>query len=245
MSDKLTKKKLSIFFKILAHHRIGDLTACHASILSNDKKSFFTNCHGHLFEEIRPKDLIKVKFNENRKKIFNKVNIAGYYIHRNIHLLKKVKIGAILHTHSENGIAISCLKRGFITNLNQSSMRFHGAVKYIGHGGMAINQEIGKLIAGLIDKNTRLIILRNHGVIILGETIEELHHLTFHFEKCASVQLKLMNKVKDLTLVNNNISKITAKQHKGFGPRGKLMWWPVGGMSWQASLRVLKKLRKI
>ena len=48
-----------------------------------------------------------------------------------------------------------------------------------------------KKIANKLKSETRVIILRNHGVIILGKTIEELFHLTFHFEKCASIQLKL------------------------------------------------------
>ena len=52
MSDLLLKKKLANFYKILAYHRIGDLTANHASILSHDKNSFYTNQHAHLFEEI-------------------------------------------------------------------------------------------------------------------------------------------------------------------------------------------------
>ena len=112
MSDRLSKIKLANFYKILAYHNIGDLTANHASILSQDKKSFFTNQHEHLFEEITPKNLIKVSLFEKRKNILNKVNIAGYYIHRNIHL-SKYEPEAILHTHSENAVAISSLKDGF------------------------------------------------------------------------------------------------------------------------------------
>ena len=232
MSDNSLKSKLTNFYKILAYHKIGDLTANHASILSKDKKSFYTNQHVHLFEEINTKNLIKVNLFEKNKKILRKVNIAGYYIHRNIHL-SKYEPEAILHTHSENAVAISCLKKGFLTNLNQSSMRFHNAVEYADYNTMAINQAEGKKFSNLLKLETRLIILRNHGVIILGKTIEELFHLTFHFEKCASIQLKLNNQKDNVNLVSDKISSITAKHHKGFGP--------VGSMSWNASLRVLKK----
>ena len=40
MSDKLAKEKLSNYFKLLAYHKISDLTANHASILSSNKNIF-------------------------------------------------------------------------------------------------------------------------------------------------------------------------------------------------------------
>jgi len=232
VTDSSIKKKFANFYKILSYHNIGDLTANHASILCSDKKSFFTNQHAHLFEEITNKNLIKVSLFEKNKNILNKVNIAGYYIHRNLHL-SKFRPKAILHTHSENAVAISSLKNGFLTKLNQSSMRFYRAVEYVDYNGMAINQKEGKKIANKLKHNTRIIILRNHGIIILAKTIEELFHLTFHFEKCASIQLKSNNQKKNIKLVSDRIANITYKMHKGFGP--------VGQLSWNASLRVLKK----
>jgi len=232
MSDIKLKKKLAEFYKILSYHKIGDLTANHASILSTDKKNFYTNQHAHLFEEINTKNLIKVNLFEKNKDILNKINIAGYYIHRNLHL-SKYEPNAILHTHTENAVAISCLKEGFLTKLNQSSMRFYKAVEYVDYNKIAINQEEGKQIANKLKANTRIIVLRNHGVIILGKTFEELFHLTFHFEKCASIQLKLINQKNNINFVSDKIVKATSKMHKGFGPIGKL--------SWNASLRVLKK----
>ena len=146
--------------------------------------------------------------------------------------MSKYEPKAILHTHSENAVAISCLKGGFLTKLNQSSMRFYKSVEYVDYNAMAINQDEGKKIANKIKLDTRVVILRNHGVIILGETIEELFHLTFHFEKCASIQLKLSEQKSNIKLVSDKLANITSKMHKGFGP--------VGGLSWKASLRVIK-----
>ena len=118
-----------------------------------------------------------------------------------------------------------------MTNLNQSSLRFYKSVEYVDYNAIAINQAEGKKIANKLKLNTRLIILRNHGIIVLGNSIEELFHLTFHFEKCASIQLKLAN--KKIKLVSKKISELTYKMHKSFKP--------VGELSWNASMRVIKK----
>ena len=78
-------------------------------------------------------------------------------------------------------------------------------------------------------------IVKNHGNIILANTIEELHHLTFHFEKCCDIQLKILNSKSRYRLVNNKIALHTSKQHTHFGPVGK--------MSWEASMRKIKKYK--
>ena len=233
-ADKDNIKKLCIFFKLLEMHKISDLTANHASVLSSDKDQFYTNQHKFLFSEMTPKNILKVRFNETRKNILNKINIAGYQIHRFLHM-SKAKPGAILHSHSVNAVAVSCLKTGFIENLNQSSMRFYKKVKYIDFGSMAVTEKIGKSIARVVDEDTRLIILKNHGNIILAKTIEELHHLTFHFEKCCDIQLKILKSKSRYSLVNHKIALHTSKQHTHFGPVGK--------MSWEASMRKIKKYK--
>ena len=226
--DKKNVKKISDFFKVLDLHKISDLTANHVSILASNQKSFFTNQHKHLFSQVSPKNLINVNFYEKDKKILKQVNIAGYQLHRFLHM-SKAKPFAILHSHSVNAVAISCLKEGFIEKLNQSSMRFFKKVKYIKYGSMAVTEKIGKQVADKVGEETRLIILKNHGNIILAKSIEELQHLTFHFEKCCEIQLKIMNSKFNFNLVSDSIAAKTAKQHTQFGPVGK--------MSWKASIK--------
>lgn len=231
MPNKLIKKNLEYLFKILDSYGIGDLTANHASILDNEKKGFFINQHKHLFSQINSKNLVHIKLKDIFSNKYNTVNKAGFYIHQNLHS-SAARPKVILHTHSVNAIAISCLKKGFDEKLNQSSMRFFNKVKYFNYGGMFIEDKEGKKLKNLINKNTKLIILKNHGIIILGNTIQELFHLTFHFEKCAEVQLKIINE-KNKNLVSNKMANLTSKQHLGFGP--------VGNMSWDAAVKLLKK----
>ena len=75
-------------------------------------------------------------------------------------------------------------------------MRFFDRVEYLDYSGMVIDQKIGIKLSDKIKKNTKVIILKNHGSIIFADTIEELFHLTFHFEKCCSIQLSITNQGK-------------------------------------------------
>lgn len=216
------KKELVNLFYILNKMNIGDLTANHASVLSKKKDGFYINKHKYLFSQINYNNLSFVKLNDDFNKKYKEINKAGFFIHKYLH--KSIaKPKAILHTHSINSVAISLLKNGFNEKLNQSSMRFYKRVKYFNYNGMVMNQEEGQKLLKLVDKNTKLIVLKNHGLIIIANTIDELFHLTFHFEKCAEIQLKLINN-SNLTKVSNQISAITCKQHESFGEVGKMSW---------------------
>ena len=215
------KKELSNLFYILNKYGIGDLTANHASILTKNKKGYLTNKHKLLFSQITPKNLIHVNLRDNYNKKYKEVNKAGFYIHKFLHL-SKAKPLAILHTHTVNGVAISCLKKGFNEKLNQSSMRFFNRIEYFNYNGMVIDNREGKKLKNLVKENTKLIILKNHGVIILGKTIDELFHLTFHFEKCCEIQLKFNN--ERFNSVSDKIARLTCAQHEGFGKVGEMSW---------------------
>lgn len=71
-------------------------------------------------------------------------------------------------------------------------MRFFRRIEYHNYAGMLIDKKIAKIIK----KNTKVIILKNHVSIIFTDTIEELFHLTFHFEKYCNIQLSIKNQNK-------------------------------------------------
>ena len=235
MNKKIDKQKqLEVLFKVIDHYNLSDLTANHASILSSDKKGFYINKHKYLFSEIKKNNLNYVNLKDDYGVRYKEVNKAGFYIHKFLHNCV-AKPSAILHTHSINGVAISCLKDGFNEKLNQSSMRFYKRVEYVNYDGMVMNAKIAKNLSSKVKKNTKIIVLKNHGIIGIANDIEELFHLTFHFEKCSEIQLKLTS-IKELNKTSEKVSKLTCNQHESFGK--------VGNMSWKASLRVIQNNNK-
>ena len=58
--DKKHKTDLVTLFKILDYHNLSDLTANHASVISDDKKSFYMNQHKYLFSQVSVKNLVKL-----------------------------------------------------------------------------------------------------------------------------------------------------------------------------------------
>ena len=218
----MEKKELVHLFYILDKMNMGDLTANHASLFSKEKKGFFINKHQYLFSQIKTTNLSFVKLKDQFQKKHKEINKAGFFIHQYLHS-SKAKPNAILHTHSINSVAISAIKNGFNEKLNQSSMRFFKRIKYFDYNGMVMDKKEGLKLQKLVDRDTKLIILKNHGIIIIANTIDELFHLTFHFEKCAEIQLKIDSR-SSLVKVSDKIAKLTCNQHQGFGKVGQMSW---------------------
>ena len=100
----------------------------------------------------------------------------------------------------------------------------------------ATRADYGKLKSLILEtqklKNikTYVLVAGMHNLNFFGNTIEELFHLTFHFEKCCSIQLAIPSKNK-INLVSDKIAEKTCNQHEGFGL--------VGSMSWAASKKLI------
>ena len=111
------KSDLVHLFKVLDYFNLNDLTANHASLISSNNKGFFINQHKHFFSQVKSGSLVYVDLDEKFSRKYSNVNKAGFQIHRFIHN-SKFKPKAILHTHSVNSVAISCLKEGFPCSVN-------------------------------------------------------------------------------------------------------------------------------
>ena len=114
------------------------------------------------------------------RNILNKINIAGYQIHRFLHM-SKAKPGAILHSHSVNAVAVSCLKNG-LEILIQDSAMFHNRISYHDWEGMSTSTEECESISRDLGNNNSMI-LRNHGLLTAGKTIGEAFMLMYYLDR--------------------------------------------------------------
>lgn len=98
-------------------------------------------------------------------------NAAGFLIHAALHK-RRPDVHAACHAHTPHGRAYSAFART-LPMTTQDVCKFynrHGV--YESYGGVVLAQEEGDLIANALgDKNMGLI-LRNHGLLTVGETVD-------------------------------------------------------------------------
>jgi ribulose-5-phosphate 4-epimerase/fuculose-1-phosphate aldolase len=114
------------------------------------------------------------------------INLAGFVTHSAIH--GRIK-GAhcVMHTHTTTGSAVACLEEG-LSHDSFYGAQLHGRVAYHVFEGVTVNsEEQARMIASIGDQ--RVVILRNHGLLTWGETLEEAFMWLWLLQRACDIQV--------------------------------------------------------
>lgn len=143
------------------------------------------------FADITVSDLVLVTEDATVLQGTHSVNAAGFAIHSEIHQAHPW-INAVCHAHSTAGKAYSAFGRP-LPPLMQDALKFYGAKQSIlrEYGGPVLSTDEGKAIAGVITAETNVVILKNHGLLSVGTTIDEAAYWFCAFDRCCQAQLMI------------------------------------------------------
>mmetsp|Transcript_46636 Transcript_46636/g.59907 ORF Transcript_46636/g.59907 Transcript_46636/m.59907 type:complete len:305 (-) Transcript_46636:241-1155(-) len=193
------REDLAAAFRLV--HMYGwspDLIYNHISVRLPSKEDdtrslFLINPYGLGYEEITASSLVTIDQEGNvvdKGSSTGKVNAAGFVVHSAVHNSRH-DLHAVMHTHQSDTAAVSTLKCGLLP-LTQDSMVF-GNVTYHDYEGIAINQEECIRFANDLGLESKVMILRNHGILISGSTIAEMFTLAYFVHKACTIQIKSLS----------------------------------------------------
>ena len=190
--DSKIREKLAICYRVLAKQKMDDLTYTHLSARSSKGDTFFIYPFGTIFSEVSAKSLLEVtldgKVIQGSEDQYNK---TGYITHSNIYKNRK-DINAILHLHTTAGVAVSAMKFGLLP-ISQFALHLYDRVSYHDYDSLILEDDKhGDQLVKDLGKN-KVMILRNHGTITCGSTIEEAMFYTHHLEQACKVQVKALS----------------------------------------------------
>jgi ribulose-5-phosphate 4-epimerase/fuculose-1-phosphate aldolase len=182
------KQRLALAFRIFGRLGFDEGVAGHITARDpGDPDRFWVNPFGLSFKLITADDLICVDHSGAVVEGTWPVNQAAFAIHSAIHAARPDVIAAA-HSHSKSGRAWSTLGRT-LEPLTQDSCIFHGDhVLYDDYRGVVNDVEEGKRIAHALGGN-KAAILKNHGILTVGQTIEETIFWYVTMERTCEVEL--------------------------------------------------------
>ncbi len=225
---------LAACYRLIADFGFSDLVFNHVTArVPGTEGEFLINAYGLLFEEVTASSLVRVDAAGNilhDTPFF--INPAGYVIHSAVHGARH-DVECVIHTHSANGLAVSAQKDGLLP-LSQQSTFVLPSLGYHDYEGVALrDEEKARLVADLAD-NT-FMILRNHGLLTVGETIADAFLSLYTLECACEIQIKaqagggaLLHIPEPIISTARAFSKSALK---GMG----------GGIAWPALLRKLDR----
>ncbi|KAJ8091705.1 hypothetical protein AAF712_005947 [Marasmius tenuissimus] len=116
------------------------------------------------------------------------INMAGYWIHSEIHKARP-EVKAIAHCHSTNASAWSAFGRPIDILQQDASIFYDNLSVYDDYSGIVLAEEEGTNIAKALGPKNRACILRNHGLVTLGTTVDEAVYLYGLLDKHCKIQL--------------------------------------------------------
>jgi len=217
---------LAAAYRLVSRYGWEDLVFTHISArVPGTEDQFLINPYGLFFDEITASSLVKI--DQMGRKLESSpfdVNAAGFIIHSAIHGARH-DARCVLHTHTANGVAVSTQRAGLLP-ISQHSLFVLNSVGYHEFEGPALDEdEKPRLVADLGDN--RCLILRNHGLLTVGETVADAFVNMYYLEASCQIQVRAQSGGGELIPVPKEIldrgyANAVANQRRN-GGQGRLV----------------------
>jgi L-fuculose-phosphate aldolase len=186
-SHKEIKRLLIVAGKVLVAEGQDVFTRGHISFrLPDDPGLFFMKAHSLGLDEITPRNILTVDLEGNV--------VAGtarrhseVYIHSEI-LKARPDVNCVIHTHPAYSIAFSATGRPLKAYSQPGALFFEEVGAYTDTIALIRTHAMGAGVARALGPR-RAVLLKNHGPVVTGKTIEEAVIGTLMLENAAKIQM--------------------------------------------------------
>ncbi len=182
------KAKLAAAFRMFSKAGLDEGVAGHVTVRDPEfPDSYWVNPFGMHFSMIKSSDLVRVDHEGTVVEGDRAVNGAAVAIHCSVHAARPDVVAAA-HAHGPYGKTLSSLDMT-IEPLTQDACAFFDDIgTYADYRGVVLSSEEGDRIGrALGDK--KAVILRNHGMLTVGETVDSAAWWFLTLERTAQAQL--------------------------------------------------------
>lgn len=182
------KRRLTAAVRLFGYYGFDEGISGHLSVHDPEHSDrFWVNPFGVAFSRIRVSDLICVDAQGQVVHGTLPVNPSAFVIHAAIHQ-QRPDAHAAAHAHTLNSRALTAIKIG-LEPVDQESTAFWGDhVLCDDYAGPTVDPGQGQAVADALG-DRRAVLLRYHGLITVGSTIDEAAFWFISFDRCAGVQL--------------------------------------------------------
>lgn len=175
---------------------------------------FLSKPHGLLMSEIRASDIIVIDEEGNTVDGKGKSDRAAVCIHVGLHQAHP-RARCVLHTHQKFGTWLGNIEGGRLLPINQNAIRFYNRVSYDeGYNGLGTSHEEGARIASTLGETNNILVMANHGLIVVGPTVGHAFYDLYYFEVSCEEQYMVACSGQTPRLIPQDICQMTYEQYQ-------------------------------
>jgi L-fuculose-phosphate aldolase len=191
MAANQTQLRLIEAGLIIDHHGLGDLTRGHVSIrVPGDPEHFYMKPHSFGFDEITPENMVLCNLDGEKVGGTGRKH-SEVYIHSEIYK-SRPDVNSVIHAHPTYSVAFSATGKN-LQPISQPSVAFADGLPYFDEAiDLIRTPALGLGVAKALGQ-CKAVLMRNHGVSVVGSTVEEATILLIMLENACQIQLAAMS----------------------------------------------------
>ncbi|XP_068607087.1 gamma-adducin-like [Brachionichthys hirsutus] len=246
--EKLTRCKLAGLYRLVdlfswAHFGNAYITGR----VSKEQDHILIIPRGLSFAEASASNLVKVNIVGDvieQGSTNLRIDPVGFSPHAAIYSIRP-DIRCIVHGHTPALAAVSSMRCGILP-ISQESLIL-GDIAYYEYQGSLDEQEERRELQKALGPTAKVLVLRNHGVVALGETIEEAFHYIYNTQFACEIQVNAVScagGVDNLIILDREkfksaVFNVTSKNAPNVGGQYN---WKVGELEFESLMRMLDNL---
>ena len=201
-------------FRWTARLNMHEGVANHISLAINDDGTkFLMNPNQMHFSRIKASDLITVDANDPDTLTGpNAPDPTAWGLHGGIHRLVP-HARCAMHVHSIFATVLASLKDSRLPPIDQNCATFFN--RYVideGYGGLAFEEEGERCAALFSDPKQKVMIMGNHGVLVIGDSVAETFNRMYYFERSCETYIRALQTGMELRILPDDIAEKTAQE---------------------------------
>ncbi|KAM4036804.1 beta-adducin isoform 3-T4 [Anomaloglossus baeobatrachus] len=188
--ERLMRCKLASIYRLIDLNGWGQLSGTSASIRVNKEQDhFLISPRGVACNEVSASILVKVNILGEMVEVGSsmfEVDTSDFSLHSAIYSARP-DVRCIIQLHTAATTAVSAMKCGLLPISHDALLA--GEVVYYDFNGDMEEEKDRIELQKCLGPTCKVLVLRNHGVVALGESVEEAFYKIFHLQAACDIQV--------------------------------------------------------
>ncbi|XP_067857370.1 beta-adducin isoform X2 [Heptranchias perlo] len=246
--ERLMRCKIASIHRLLDLFGWAQLANTYITLrVSKEQDHFLIIPRGISYGEVSGSILVKVNILGevvNQGSTGFSVDCAGFSLHSAIYAARP-DVRCIIHLHTPATAAVSAMKCGILPLSHEALLV--GDVAYYEYNGAPDEEDDRIQLQKCLGPTCKVLVLRNHGVIALGETVEEAFYKIYHLQSACEIQISSLSSaggVENVILLDRDKCKAYEIGSVGWAGNtfGRMQKSRVGEHEFEALMRMLDNL---
>ncbi len=209
---------LAAAFRGAVRHNWHEAVSNHFSLaVDGGGTKFLMNPNQVHFSLVRASNLLLLDVNdEDALERPDAPDITAWYLHGAIHRNCPHAVCA-LHVHSKYATVLASLQDSSLPPIDQNTAMFFNRTAVDNEfGGLAFEEEAERCCGLLADPSKKVLIMGNHGVMIIGSSVADAFNRLYFFERAAETYITALSTGRELRYLSDDIAEKTATEVENY-----------------------------